>query len=284
MRDDQLRDLERIWLETREPGARKAWLHASARAGQPWRFGSHVTRTPAGYEVLEAAEGASEHARPLVIVGPAGSGRTSLARAIHEASHRAGGPFQTCDQLADSLFEAELFGYLKTGWVERGGQQPGATETAKGGTLLITRIDPLPPIVQSKLRRCLEEGVSRRVGEREERVIDARFVFEVPDPDFLGSLWTSLDAVAAVTLSLPSLTDRRADIPLILNGLDTEGLSLGSEVLELMGDHDWPGQVRELVMVVERAKAHLEHEIPISGLPPAAFETRALELLTGLRP
>lgn len=284
MTDERTRDLERAWRESGDPAARAAWFAATTRAGQPWSFGRHVTRTPEVYRALEAAEKASGHLRPLIIVGPANSGRTTLARAIHLASARAARPFVEVDlrALSPLLSEVELFGAMVGAFTGEGRDEPGAIERAAGGTLLVTldHIDPLGEEIERGLRRALVEGESKRVGGLKVFPVDLRFVFEVVDPTHITQpLLDSLEGTGALTIDWPSLTRRSADLPLILGELGTEGLEVEEEFLELCRGHDWPGELRELSLLIQRARFP---EIPITGLPPQAFETRALSLLMGL--
>jgi len=275
--DDRLRALERIWRETGDLVAEEAWLRERARAGDPFAFGRHVTQIPAVRAELEAAERASAHDRPLVIVGARGSGRTTLARAIHGASARASGPFRSCLERGESRLEAELFGYAMSGH-PMPEEVAGATELAHGGTLVISPDEALSAGVQAKLRRCLNEGDSRRVGASETRSVDLRFVFEVLEVEHLGEVWQSLEPAGAVVLDWPSLAERGGDIYLVLGGLDTEGLNLGGGLFELLEAHDWPGGLRELDLLVEQARDHERFGLTLEGLDPSAFETQALEL------
>jgi len=109
--------------------------------------------------------------------------------------------------------------------------------------------------------------------------VDVRFVFEVTDPRFLGEeLLEALESVGAVTLEWPALKSRLEDLPLILKDLETTGLVIEPEFYDLCATHDWPGNLRELGLLVERAYHHKEFEIPIDS-SPSGFERQALSLL-----
>jgi DNA-binding NtrC family response regulator len=281
--DDRLRDLERAWRESGALEAREAWRRATVRSAQPWAFGRHVTRV--AYRALEAAEAASTHARPLVIVGRPSSGRTTLARAIHEASSRARGPFEELDlrTLSPALQDYQLFGAYGGSFTGQAINDPGAIERAQGGTLLIAVCDwAIAEVLVRGLQRCLVDGESRRIGGSRAFPIDVRIVFEVTDLRFLGEDLTShLEAEEFVTLEWPSLRSRLEDLPLILGSLETRGLLIESDFYTHCATHDWPGDLREFAAIIERAYYHREYEIPISGIP-SEFDRQALALLMGL--
>lgn len=287
MRDDRLRSLERTWRETGEVEAERAWLHERARVGDPYRFGRHTTQTPAVRAALEQARRASVHDRPLVIVGAGGSGRTELARAIHDASGRAGSPcvLVPLAAMASGFQEADLFGVVKGAITGQSWERPGAIEDASGGTLII-ECPPyeLDALIQNRLRMCLEDGCCRRVGGAETYPVEVRFVFEVKDPSVLGdSLQESLDWLEAETLVWPALGERRDDLSLILDSLGLEGLHVREGLLELLSAQPWVRNLHELEELLVRARSLAE-----SGLRPGfdetPFEAQALGLLLGLEP
>lgn len=276
MRDDRLRRLEREWRETGDLALEEAWLRERARTGDPYGFGRHKTQLPAVRAVLDAAERASRHDRPLVIVGPPNSGRGTLAHAIHLASRRAEGRFRACH---GSHAIAELFGYEQGSWVAGDGVELGLTEACAGGTVLVSISELLSEDHQALLRRCLAEGVTRRLGSVELRPLEARLVFQVSDLEHLGGVTLTLEELGAEMLFWPALSARMADLGLALAELDTQGLNCGPRLRELLENHDWPGGLRELEELVYTARLLRGRGIIPAVLDRDAFQTRALRLL-----
>src|SRR3954447_10868936 len=203
----------------------------------------------------------------VLLLGESGTGKELLARAIHDASARASGPFVpvNCAALPESILEAELFGYEKgafTGAVQR---HEGRFAQAAGGTLFLDEIGEIPTHVQVKLLRVLQEGEVERLGGRTTKV-DLRLVAAtnqdlraaVREGRFREDLYYRLNVIA---VPIPPLRDRREDVPLLAehflqlyagrNGRRLSGFSKATA--DAMSRYDWPGNVRELENTVERA-------------------------------
>ncbi len=203
----------------------------------------------------------------VLLLGESGTGKELLARAIHEASPRASGPFVpvNCAALPETILEAELFGYERgafTGAVQR---HDGRFLQANQGTLFLDEIGEIPTHVQVKLLRVLQEGEVERLGGRTQKV-DLRLVAAtnqdlrtaVKEGRFREDLYYRLNVIA---LRLPPLRERRDDIPLLAehflrlygerNGRHFSGLSRAA--LDALVRYDWPGNVRELENTIERA-------------------------------
>jgi two-component system response regulator HydG len=219
----------------------------------------------------------------VLLLGESGTGKELLARAIHDASPRAAGPFVpvNCAALPESILEAELFGYEKgafTGAVQR---HDGRFLQAAGGTLFLDEIGEIPTHVQVKLLRVLQEGEVERLGGRTTKV-DLRLVAAtnqdlraaVREGRFREDLYYRLNVIA---VPIPPLRDRREDVPLLAehflhlyasrNGRNLSGFSRAA--LDLLARYEWPGNVRELENTVERAVVLCRGtSIEVEDLPP----------------
>jgi two-component system response regulator HydG len=219
----------------------------------------------------------------VLLLGESGTGKELLARAIHDSSPRAAGPFVpvNCAALPESILEAELFGYEKgafTGAVQR---HDGRFVQADGGTLFLDEIGEIPTHVQVKLLRVLQEGEVERLGGRTIKV-DLRLVAAtnqdlraaVREGRFREDLYYRLNVIA---VPIPPLRDRRDDVPLLSehflrlyaarNGRQLAGFSRAAA--EAMSRYDWPGNVRELENTVERAVVLSRGSaIELDDLPP----------------
>jgi two-component system response regulator HydG len=219
----------------------------------------------------------------VLLLGESGTGKELLARAIHESSPRASGPFVpvNCAALPESILEAELFGYEKgafTGAVQR---HDGRFVQADGGTLFLDEIGEIPTHVQVKLLRVLQEGEVERLGGRTMKV-DLRLVAAtnqdlraaVREGRFREDLYYRLNVI---DVPIPPLRDRRDDVPLLAehflrlyaarNNRQLAGFSRAAA--DAMSRYDWPGNVRELENTVERAVVLSRGSaIELDDLPP----------------
>jgi two-component system response regulator GlrR len=228
------------------------------------RFGGMVGASRAMRELFARLGRVARAEATVLIQGETGTGKEVAARAIHDASTRAGGPFVIidCGALPETLLEAELFGHRRgafTGAVEA---RAGAIEAADGGTVFLDEIGELPLAMQPKLLRVLESRTVRRVGETEQRSVDVRFISAthrdlrtmVSTRAFREDLYFRL---AVLPVTIPPLRERPTDIlALVQHFLPKESLSAVTPqmVRELTG-RPWLGNVRELRNFVERALA-----------------------------
>jgi DNA-binding NtrC family response regulator len=217
----------------------------------------------------------------VVIFGETGTGKSAVAQAIHEASPRRGGPFVTvdCGAIAENLIESELFGHEKGAFTGAQSMRKGALERADGGTLFIDELVDLRLDLQPRLLRVLEEREVRRVGGNDAIKLDVRIIAasrfdlwrEVEAKKFREDLYFRL---AVFTIPLPSLRERKEDIPMLAQafartqkGGDRLLSRFTPAVVEKLMAHPFPGNVRELRNVIERA-IYLDGD-PIEMLGPA---------------
>jgi len=231
----------------------------------------------------------------VLIVGESGTGKELVARAIHDRSPRAGRPFVAvnCAALPESILESELFGHERGSFTGASATKRGLFEEANGGTLFLDEIGEISPKMQVQLLRVLQEGEIRRIGASETIKVDVRVVAatnrdlkaELSAGRFREDLFFRLQVV---TVRVPPLRDRKADIPLLVRHLLVRHCArlgrpvprVAPEVLTELERYDFPGNVRELSHVVERAMLLArEGVITRSDLPPEV--TRASEASGG---
>jgi DNA-binding NtrC family response regulator len=222
-------------------------------------------------EVAQAALRAGAADAPVLITGETGTGKGLLARYIHHEGKRRAGPFLAlnCAALPENLFEAELFGYEKGAFTGATGAREGLLETASGGTLLLDELGELPLHLQAKLLGALEEKKIRRLGGRVERPLDVRILAAtnadleaaVERGRFRRDLYFRVNVLA---IRIPSLRDRKQDIPILCHHLLSELGAHGSRSdlapreISALQNYFWPGNVRELRNVLERALLHAD--------------------------
>ena len=247
-----------------------------------------VGRSEAFNTALEAVQRVAPSSLPVLLLGESGTGKEMFARAVHEASARASGPFVVvdCSGLTESLFESELFGYEKGAFTGANTRKPGLVETADGGTLFLDEMGDVPLSMQVKLLRLIESGTYRRVGSVETRRADFRLVAATHKPLeqmvaqglFRQDLYFR---IAAFPIHLPALRERLDDLPLLAESIlrrggggPTDQLHLSAEALARMGAYRWPGNIRELRNVLDRARLYADDGvIRAKDLPRGLGET-----------
>jgi len=226
-----------------------------------------VGRSPAFVAALSALQRVAPSTLPVLLMGESGSGKELFARAVHEASGRAGGPLVVvdCSGLTETLFESELFGYEKGAFTGAVARKKGLVETAAGGTLFLDEMGDVPLAMQVKLLRLIETGTFRRVGGTETHQADFRLIAAthkpllemVADGRFRQDLYYR---ISAFPIHLPPLRERHDDIPLLVDSFLQRGapsrqrLCVEPTAMARLQAHDWPGNIRELRNVLERAR------------------------------
>jgi two-component system NtrC family response regulator len=218
--------------------------------------------------VVEVVRRVAPTKATVLVQGDAGTGKAHVAQALHEASPRRARPFVrvNCAALSEALLESELFGHERGAFGDAEGRRVGRFEEANGGTLYLHEVGRMPPAVQVKLLRVLQQGEFERLGGRDTVRVDVRVVAgsqrdlaeEVRAGRFRDDLYYRLNVVS---VTLPALRSRKSDIPALVNhfvevfaagaGKEIAGITPGT--LSALFAYDWPGNVRELANVVERA-------------------------------
>jgi two-component system, NtrC family, response regulator AtoC len=217
--------------------------------------------SPAMQTVRQKVERAAGLNVPILILGESGTGKEVLARFIHHRSPWRNGPFVkvNCPAIPATLIESELFGFQKGAFTGAHADKPGRMETAQSGTLFMDEIAEIDASLQAKLLHVLQDGHFTRIGGHEERRMDARVICatnrqlqkEIESGNFRADLFYRINVI---TITLPSLRDRRPDIPCIAEYLrghfnrrfQRDAAALSKETIHLLQQREWPGNVREL--------------------------------------
>ncbi len=238
------------------------------RIGGGAQFGGIIARDPAMEEALNVVARAAPSRATVLVRGESGTGKELVARAVHDASPRADKPFVgvNCAALNKGLIESELFGHEKGAFTGATDRRVGRFEQANGGTLFIDELAEIPAEVQVKLLRVLQERKIERVGSGTEIEVDVRLIGAthrdlqglVADGGFREDLFYRLNVVS---VQLPPLRSRKRDIPVLVehfiaryaeeNAKTIEGVS--KEAMDLLMRYVYPGNVRELQNIIERA-------------------------------
>jgi formate hydrogenlyase transcriptional activator len=265
--DDQLRQALSEITELKNR-LEKENVHLRREIDQTFRHDRIVGESAAIMKVLHEARKVAGEETYVLIQGETGTGKELLARAIHNMSSRKGRPMVTvnCAALPATLIESELFGREKGAFTGSVSRQMGRFEAAHGSTIFLDEIGDLPLELQAKLLRVLQDGTFERLGSSEAISVDARVIAAtnqnladlVRERKFRGDLYYRLNVFP---INLPSLKERKEDIPLLVWAFikefsHTMGKSVTQvpkHVMEQLQDHTWPGNIRELRNVIERA-------------------------------
>jgi two-component system response regulator HydG len=260
------------------------------RLARPAGFHGLIGESPAMGAVFDLIAAAADSEAPVIIFGESGTGKELVARAVHDLSPRADKPYLTvnCAALNPGLLESELFGHVKGAFTGALTSRIGRFEAAGGGSLVLDEVGDPPPEVQVKLLRVIEVGTIERVGDHRPVEVDVRIISAthqdlrelIAQGRFRQDLYFRLDVIP---VRLPPLRKRVEDIPLLANHfletLNRRGQkqikSLHPEVLEAMARHPWPGNVRQLINVLEYAFVAAREDVITLADLPAEFENRA---------
>jgi len=247
-------------------------------------FENIIARSDVMHEVFRTLRKVAGFNSTVLIQGESGTGKELIARAIHVQSQRRDHPFVAvnCGAIPDTLLESELFGHVKGAFTDASHAKAGLFEEAHRGTLLLDEIGELPLPLQVKLLRVLQEGELRRVGDTRARPIDVRVIAAgiddlgelVKQGEFREDLFYRLNVIP---IHLPPLRERRDDIPLLTEHflernnqrLGTRLRAFSADAMQALCDYHWPGNVRQLQNIIERAMVLSEGSIiELSDLPP----------------
>ncbi|HXD08109.1 MAG TPA: sigma 54-interacting transcriptional regulator [Burkholderiaceae bacterium] len=254
-----------------------------------------VSRSTRMAELLAEAKLVAASQASVLLRGESGSGKELLAQAIHQASSRAGRPFVAvnCGAIPETLLESELFGHVKGAFTGAVANHRGLFQAADGGTLLLDEIGDMPLALQVKLLRVLQERMVRPVGASQPIQVDVRIV-SATHQDLEAAMAQGLFRedlyyrLNVVTLTLPTLAERREDIPLLANhflaklavkyGKRLNGFA--PDALKALASASWPGNVRQLHNVVEQVSALATTPIIPLPLVQRALRSPGVEVLS----
>jgi two-component system, NtrC family, response regulator GlrR len=244
---------------------------SSPTVGQTEEWRSELMTRSSGMEdLLSQARRVATSDASVCIFGASGTGKELLAKAIHKASPRADAPFiaVNCGAIPEGLLESELFGHKKGSFTGAVADRRGLFQAAQGGTLFLDEIGDMPLPLQVKLLRALEERKIRPVGSHESFDVDVRVIAathrkleeRIASGEFREDLYYRLNVVK---LYIPTLVERREDIPLLANSFLSRlaeryrrnRLAFSPEAMQLLVSAQWPGNVRQLLNVIEQAVA-----------------------------
>ena len=248
-----------------------------------FQFEGMIGRSPLILETFARIRRVAPHYQTILVSGATGTGKELVARALHRLSPRASGPFVVCNcsALVETLLESELFGYVRGAFTGATQDKVGIFEQANGGTVFLDEIGELTPPAQVKLLRVLQQREVQRVGSPTPHAVDVRVIGAtnrqlrsmVADGQFRDDLYYRL---AMVEICLPSLADRREDLPLLQNyfvekfasqyGKQVKGITRRAQ--SRMAAYSWPGNIRELENVIGNAAMMTEGTtIDVDDLP-----------------
>jgi two-component system response regulator AtoC len=227
--------------------------------------GTIITNSPLMHDILNTITRIASSGYPVLLIGESGTGKELMAKAVHEASLHASGPFVplNCGAIPESVMESELFGHEVGAFTGAQSRKPGLLELADKGTLFLDEIGEMPQPLQVKFLRVIETGKFFRVGGTREVSVNVKFIAatnkdlkrEAEKGGFREDLYYR---ISALTIHIPPLRERKEDIPLLIEHcLKTNQLfknkKFSPEAVQVLSAYHWPGNVRELQNVVHRA-------------------------------
>jgi DNA-binding NtrC family response regulator len=267
----------------RERALRDEVAYLRARLKQDFSFHTILSKNPQMHAIFQLIGNMADTNATVLVEGETGTGKEVIAKAIHQTSHHRSGPLVAvnCAALPETLLESELFGHEKGAFTSAASQRRGRFEIADRGTLFLDEVGDVPATMQAKLLRVLQERRFERVGGTESIEVDVRIIAAtnrslqklVKQGTFREDLFYRLNVVK---IDLPPLRDRPEDIPLLATHFTEkyarpgEGLKqIAPRAMEALLTYHWPGNIRELENVIERAcvTSH-DNTIQYENLPP----------------
>jgi two-component system response regulator AtoC len=248
-----------------------------------YSFENIISKNKQMQKIFEVITKVAQYKSTILITGESGTGKELVARALHYNTDRAQNPFVAvnCGAIPENLLESELFGHAKGAFTDAIRTKKGLFEEADGGTLFLDEIGELPPQLQVKLLRVLQEGEIRRIGESKPIQVDVRIVAatvkdlvkEVNEGRFRDDLFYRINVLP---IHIPPLRERNEDVPLLTahfirkysQAMSKNVVGIDSRALEALMSYKWYGNVRELENTIERAIVLADREnIEIENLP-----------------
>lgn len=262
----QLLQLQQSLLAKTKVLEQRNEILTKALQAEATRYGI-VGTAPSLLKAISELERVSDATASVLLMGESGTGKELFARALHLASPRRDKPFIkiNCAAIPDTLFESELFGHERGAFTGAATARAGWFEQANAGSIFLDEIGEMPLAMQTKLLRTLQEGTITRLGGKKEIAIDVRLVaatnrdlaHEVEVGAFRQDLYYRLNVIP---IHLPSLAERREDIPALvlhflnhINQAHQRNVNLSQDALDLLQQQEWPGNIRELSNLIERA-------------------------------
>ncbi|HSB12670.1 MAG TPA: sigma-54 dependent transcriptional regulator [Blastocatellia bacterium] len=285
---DELRVLVKNAIETHRLRSENQRLRRELAA--TGTFGQLVGSSPAMERVYSLIEKVAQTEVSVLITGESGTGKEMVAKEIHSRSRNASGPFVTlnCAAMPEELIESELFGHEKGAFTGAAARRIGKFEAANRGTLFLDEIGDMSLSTQAKVLRVIEDKKFQRLGSNDTLTSDARIISatnkplerEVENGNFREDLYYRL---CVVNIDLPPLRERKSDIPALAHAFCSrfslayrnEVLGMSNEVLKVLLEYRWPGNVRQLKNCLERAVVLADNkEITVEALPEEMLSGR----------
>jgi len=240
-----------------------------------YHFHQLIGKSGAMQKIYDLIERIRDSSNNVLITGESGTGKELVARAIHYSGLRKAGPFLAvnCAAIPETLLESELFGYKRGAFTDAKTDKKGLIFEAAAGTIFLDEITEMPPVLQAKLLRVIEERKIRPLGDTNSYPIDVRIISasnrDIKEMIHQGRFREDLYyRLKVIDIELPSLRERREDIPLLVQhftnkfGKEPKKISgVSEEVLKILINYSWPGNVRELENVIQRAITLCQHEM-----------------------
>lgn len=263
-------------------GAKRKGKRFSAPSTERNRYADMVGASEAFHKVIDIIDRVKDNKATILVQGESGTGKELVARAIHYSGKFSRAPFVAvnCAAIPENLLEAELFGYLKGAFTDARENRNGFFQAAEGGTLFLDEIGAASLAVQTKLLRALQEKEITMVGSRKAEKVDIRIIAatnsdlleDIQKKKFREDLYYRL---TVVEIHVPPLRERKSDIPLLVDtfvqkyGIEYKDrlLRISPDALRVLQRYNWPGNIRELENVVQRAVIMSDGIIDVKDLP-----------------
>ena len=284
---EDLRIIIRNALEARR--LRRENLDLRRSVEESYRFGDIIGKSPDMLDIFNLISRVAPSKASVLIIGESGTGKELIAKAVHQWSPRAAKPFVTinCTAIPENLLESEMFGHAKGSFTGAVANKPGLVEAAHMGTLFLDEVGEIPPSVQAKLLRFLQDKEFRRVGSNEDRKVDVRVIAatnkklerEIENGNFRVDLYYRLNVIR---IRLPPLREREEDVPILIGHFlkkftaeqGKEIHKVSSLAMRVLAKYSYPGNVRELENIIERCVTlEQSDQLTAKNLPPRIAES-----------